>query len=833
MPKKKVVVDPMGQWKYPGDITIIPSNNITMDGVNYPVLGIDNLGNQQMMMPGGSYTFPGDYVTEIPQMGKGGLTQWFAEEWTDIKTGKPCGRQKGENRAYPACRPKKRVNETTPKTTSEMSSAEKAKFKRSKTSGERISYNHKRKEYGGENWLDTYQDGAEFSTEEEKLVNKINAGRGAFRPKAPNYTPTYNDLVSMYESIPSYNSGYESLQDVDDRRAGVQRIGPLTKERTEQLAVMPSEQQLRNTYIGQTFGRLPVIEGNKIYEGYSPNRIWTGKDPWIPYKYEGDTTDKPSYMYMVVPKQDGNSWNWDRPTDTRGVNDFFFTDDKGLIDGTENPLWHMPKDLNVAEALFTKIGKENISKILNKEVSDFSDLTGRDWYQLSNNTGLSSSRWFGQQTPIYWNNWQPTRKEMLKDPRILKYSEANNLGLAGDSFISGDYSAFKPSTGYQQGAAPAFSNLLIESILAKKDAELNNRAIGHATGEGYGVIQDPNQFNLVGYLPVNDTLTNPYLEPMFKNAMNEDRSGAAYRNMVMDMAGVPIDEELRDRVLFHTNAFPIQEYKPAQQKNGGSTNWLDTYQSGGKVALRTGNTFDDEIFNPFMSMVAGALDTAGEWTNDFLGSTAESLKNNLVSSPFAPMVWSTEAKAKPWLFENVRPVQYPGIVSSAIALGMGAAGATRPPVRDPQGDYDIGEEAWRRALGLETKPKYIVPSKYKPSKSTNPDAQYYTLGENIIDPALIIAEAKKRNLQQGQSAVIDSLAPYIREGYMPREEFSQIDPLQKFTIGMGQDAKGKYVSIYDKYDFQGPLNSFINPYEFYDRYYYKQGGSTGWLNKYN
>lgn len=412
MPKKKVVVDPMGQWKYPGDITIIPSNNITMDGVNYPVLGVDNLGNQQMMMPGGSYTFPGDYVTEIPQMGKGGLTQWFAEEWTDIKTGKPCGRQKGENRAYPACRPKKRVNETTPKTTSEMSSAEKAKFKRSKTSGERISYNHKRKEYGGENWLDTYQD-------------------------------------------------------------------------------------------------------------------------------------------------------------------------------------------------------------------------------------------------------------------------------------------------------------------------------------------------------------------------------------------------------------------------------------GGKVALRTGNTFDDEIFNPFMSMVAGALDTAGEWTNDFLGSTAESLKNNLVSSPFAPMVWSTEAKAKPWLFENVRPVQYPGIVSSTIALGMGAAGATRPPVRDPQGDYDIGEEAWRRALGLETKPKYIVPSKYKPSKSTDPNAQYYTLGENIIDPALIIAEAKKRNLQQGQSAVLDSLAPYIREGYMPREEFSQIDPLQKFTIGMGQDAKGKYVSIYDKYDFQGPLNSFINPYEFYDRYYYKQGGSTGWLNKYN
>jgi len=81
------------------------------------------------------------------KLGKGGLTQWFAEKWVDIKTGKPCGRSgKDKNgRPYPACRPSKRVNETTPKTRSEMSSKEKAKFKSSKTSSTRISYNHKRK----------------------------------------------------------------------------------------------------------------------------------------------------------------------------------------------------------------------------------------------------------------------------------------------------------------------------------------------------------------------------------------------------------------------------------------------------------------------------------------------------------------------------------------------------------------------------------------------------------------------------------------------------------------------------------------------------------------
>lgn len=166
MGKKKPIVTPFGQWAYPGEITVIPSNTITMKGVDYPVMGIDNLGNSELMLPGGEYTFPGDYVTEIPQMGKGGLTQWFAEEWTDVKTGKPCGRSGKEkgSRPYPACRPKKRVNETTPKTTSEMSSAEKAKFKREKTSGKRIDYNHKRREFGGQiGWLDSYQDGGLYA----------------------------------------------------------------------------------------------------------------------------------------------------------------------------------------------------------------------------------------------------------------------------------------------------------------------------------------------------------------------------------------------------------------------------------------------------------------------------------------------------------------------------------------------------------------------------------------------------------------------------------------------------------------------------------------------
>ena len=314
-----IITDPMGQWKYPGQITRIPSSNITMQGVNYPVYGVGSNGQEQMMYPGQEYNFPGaDYVDEYPMMkdggllsksvtcsncgwswkgveggldaltchkcggmikmqngglwnknktqwvdsvnnanmmknfvqreylkngpsiqvpgepgrsthlmaydplskrvypevvningklkylpgdqaydyadstgefitfptaeqaawysnngyktgtgvtiGKkesggqhGGLDRWFAEKWVDVKTGKECGRQEGENReGYPACRPSKRINADTPKTVSELSAAEKTKFKQEKTSSERINYNHK-KQMGGDTPYNTME----------------------------------------------------------------------------------------------------------------------------------------------------------------------------------------------------------------------------------------------------------------------------------------------------------------------------------------------------------------------------------------------------------------------------------------------------------------------------------------------------------------------------------------------------------------------------------------------------------------------------------------------------------------------------------------------------
>ena len=60
------------------------------------------------------------------------LRRWFDEKWIDVRTGKPCGRKKGEKRGTPYCRPSRRVSSKTPKTAGEMSASEKRRKIREK-----------------------------------------------------------------------------------------------------------------------------------------------------------------------------------------------------------------------------------------------------------------------------------------------------------------------------------------------------------------------------------------------------------------------------------------------------------------------------------------------------------------------------------------------------------------------------------------------------------------------------------------------------------------------------------------------------------------------------
>ena len=88
-----VIEDNRGQWAHPGKITKINSNDITMKGVNYPVLGVSDTGDTKMMQPGQDYKFEGDSVTEFPITAQNGKT-------VELDAVHLKGRQSPEWRAY-------------------------------------------------------------------------------------------------------------------------------------------------------------------------------------------------------------------------------------------------------------------------------------------------------------------------------------------------------------------------------------------------------------------------------------------------------------------------------------------------------------------------------------------------------------------------------------------------------------------------------------------------------------------------------------------------------------------------------------------------------------
>jgi hypothetical protein len=67
------VIDPEGYWNPEnwGNPVIIPSTDITMEGVDQPLIGISDTGDTQYMEPGEDYEFDGEYVTEYPVAKKG------------------------------------------------------------------------------------------------------------------------------------------------------------------------------------------------------------------------------------------------------------------------------------------------------------------------------------------------------------------------------------------------------------------------------------------------------------------------------------------------------------------------------------------------------------------------------------------------------------------------------------------------------------------------------------------------------------------------------------------------------------------------------------------
>ena len=389
--------------------------------------------------------------------------------------------------------------------------------------------------------------------------------------------PTLEEFKSIYGTLPRYNQGYASLTDADPRNSGIQ-AGPLSEERIKEIAAIAKEEELRKSYLGKTFGTLPLMEPDYkrdysqyegFYEGYNPNRVWTSfvnpqSQPFIGYEgpVEGDgetflpTTQKtvdnldtyPLYAYFLAPKPSP------LPIDAEA----------GVQKRLDN-LYNNYKDYFLETRGYPDYNAYEPYQQYQTELYDnlVEDIKNADSPQAI--------------VPNFWNVSSENPASDMKsridaNPEIQEYIKSQ-----------------QPSSSdtYKQGAERLvdylFSPQLAESLLAKRHVDLTGMNVGYAaSGEGYPVIQNPEAFSLSGYLPITKDMY--YTNPEGKLVSYWD--DPVKRKEYMLKAGVP--ENMIDKVYIHTNAFPLQEYKPRKDAQG------NIYKKGGQVKSKLKTSYKNK-----------------------------------------------------------------------------------------------------------------------------------------------------------------------------------------------------------------------------------------------
>ena len=173
----------------------------------------------------------------------------------------------------------------------------------------------------------------------------------------------------------------------------------------------------------------------------------------------------------------------------------------------------------------------------------------------------------------------------------------------------------------------------------------------------------------------------------------------------------------------------------------------------------------------------------------------------------------------PYVFRNYRPYDYPNIESLVDDTITALRGQRAAPERDEQGRLTAAEEAFSMALGLPTDNYYFQASPYSPSISSDSGQRYYRINPELIDADLIRQRYADAEVGQkfyggkGRGSFPYSIEP---------EEMDQTigpDPIENYKVSIGQDDRGRYASLYDAYDFSGPANYVMRPFEIYDRVY--------------
>jgi len=141
-------------------------------------------------------------------------------------------------------------------------------------------------------------------------------------------------------------------------------------------------------------------------------------------------------------------------------------------------------------------------------------------------------------------------------------------------------------------------------------------------------------------------------------------------------------------------------------------------------------------------------------------------------------------------------------------------------------------DAWKLYLGMPQEHNTFRVSSYKPSISQNQSAVYLSFSPEIEDSILtnqateeIDGKIYRRNMwnPDGETMGLEGLVNYLSERQGNRANFvdSNAEVMGNYSMGLGQDEKGHYVSYYDKWDLDVPNAGRLGtPFEIYGRIYY-------------
>jgi hypothetical protein len=147
---------------------------------------------------------------------------------------------------------------------------------------------------------------------------------------------------------------------------------------------------------------------------------------------------------------------------------------------------------------------------------------------------------------------------------------------------------------------------------------------------------------------------------------------------------------------------------------------------------------------------------------------------------------------------------------------------SRVGIEDGVRRFENRVDAWRIYLGLPQKHETFGISEFRPAKSKE-DRYYYKINKfNKLFENQIVDETTV------QSPVAEMIR-YVKESAKPgTDRVIALDRglgiMGQYTIALGQDEKGQYISYWDRWDLEGSVEGrdgvIGKPFEIYDRVYY-------------